>query len=1221
MHPKPFLKSPLTICTILVVGSAALAELPPRMNGKDGSTMLLVPTGPFVMGSGEAKDETPPHRVSLPAFYIDQTEVTVAQYAAFIKATGNKTPTDWVNGQPPAGREQMPITNITWFDAMKYAIWAGKRLPTEAEWEKAARGTDGRRFPWGNVDDESLRNLGSDKISSTYHKTIATAEKPKGASPYGCLDMSGNAWEWTADWYDGYPGTSARSPHFGKQYKVMRGGGGIYFYGVANSGTCTQRARLVPYGAHDSLGFRCVSDTDLAKRPYDPQTVLAEAEKRFTNALGEPAKLSYELEFDKMNLAGRVPVTVVGPKGRKGHVRAGFPLPKGAVKDEGRIQIIDANGKSIPSMATALSKWEDDSIRWALLDFAGAAGQQVEVDFSGKASVQGPKHPIVQIEGADKAVTLDSGAIVVMTSTADLVREIRLGKDQAALGKMTLEMQVTLDGKATTLFAMPTEEIEVEEARALHGTLRMQGFFGTADGQKTPMKYDLRILAAAGSPRLTLLLTVTHWADRIRSQSRDEPWGNLEPKMTVVDLSLRFGLSEKPVALSFGTEKDAFTTSESAELVQPDDLKYAIRQPGKPDVPGTRAPGWTAARNGDTWCILGVRHFWQNCPKGLIAGPEAIGTRLYTGSTPFEWEGGLAKTHEVVLDFAAAGKNGDAPASVCLDPLRITMPPAWACGTEAIGAVLPRCPESLLTFPYWECWRNADMHGWVNAMPFGFRDFGDGYMGGPYKGKNAYVNLEYDVAYNYLLEFLRTGDTWYLESAEPMARHQTDVDVSNVSGVVWKHSPMHTTTEADLGHVFLRGVLLHYLLTGENRQLEMARRVGDFIAAKMERDSREVVGNERQIGWSLYLLTGVYEVTRDPKYLRACEKLCGGLLAGQKPTGKFEIRWDNRIAFFNGIAMNGMLTVQENNGDEKLAEGILRVANRTLGFYPEYACRTLNAFSWALQRTNDPRYLDALERSWRSSIEFLFDRNVETEATHMWRFPRFAARHGLFQMFDKPPALPEAASWKATRFKNADAEVFLRTMDGNAPVLVIREGLAEGKVELFDTAGKLMQSVSLENTSDYFEPAALVLPAGKSLYRLRLSSNKAYGWQVQSDHRVRMTVFDPAGVHLQQLFPQAVGFLREGAKEVKIRLEAMGEGFHMATLYNPAGQPVATVRHFIDFQDPGRYELELKAPVSGGARGWSLELCNLKVLSIEGLLPYWAAAEKELFNPERPSAP
>lgn len=235
----------------------------------------------------------------------------------------------------------------------------------------------------------------------------------------------------------------------------------------------------------------------------------------------------------------------------------------------------------------------------------------------------------------------------------------------------------------------------------------------------------------------------------------------------------------------------------------------------------------------------------------------------------------------------------------------------------------------------------------------------------------------------------------------------------------------------------------------------------------------------------------------------------------------------------------------------------------------------------------------------------------------MWRFPRFAARYGLFRMFDEATVLPEPSSWKATRFKAPDVEVFLHVSDRPAPILVIREGLAEGRITLFDVAGNTLRQVLLKDAGNYFEPAVLNLPGNRGLFRMRLTGGDAFGWQVHRDRAARMTVVDVAGRHMPQMLPRAVGFVREGAKEVKIRFEAMGEGFHTATLYNPAGRPVATVRHFIDFQDPGRYELELKTVASGDTRGWALEVCNLKVLSIDGLLPYWADDEVELFNPER----
>ncbi|MGE5608930.1 MAG: hypothetical protein ACM359_06735, partial [Bacillota bacterium] len=380
----------------------------------------------------------------------------------------------------------------------------------------------------------------------------------------------------------------------------------------------------------------------------------------------------------------------------------------------------------------------------------------------------------------------------------------------------------------------------------------------------------------------------------------------------------------------------------------------------------------------------------------------------------------------------------------------------------------------------------------------------------------------------------------------------------------------------------------------------------------------EGTGNERQIGWSLYALTGLYDITREPRYLHACETLCTRLLAGQAPTGQFAtIRWDNRIAFFNGIAMNGMLTVYEHNREEKLAEGVMRVANRTLGMYPEYACRTLNAFIWAARRTNDPRFLDVIERTWELSQEYLPE--AVTTETHAWHFRQFAAKYDLFPLFEKGPgATLDPATWRGVRVERPEVEIYLQPQSGKpAPILVVCEGHAQGRAELYDLAGQCVRAFDLKDDLRVFQAAALVLPEGKAVYRLRLTSPKARAWQVHYDGASRATVYDPVGSAVSDLYPRAYGFVEEGAKEISIKLEAMGEGFHMATLYDPQGRPVRTVRQFVDFQDPGRYELELKTAVSGGGVGWSVEVYKAKVIGVKGMLPYWAGDGEQLFHPER----
>lgn len=237
---------------------------PSRTNSVvDGAEMVLVPAGPFLMGSLEGDpDEAPPHLVNLPAFYIDKYEVTHEQYARFVAATGHPPPLDWPDGKMPARLAKHPVVNVTWADAVAYARWAGKRLPTEAEWEKAARGTDGRRYPWGNSVAGKKTASGPDAQDRAHPegRTFPVGSFPDDTSPYGAMDMAGNVWEWTADWYEAYPGNDQPALEYGRKFKVIRGGGAIDYYGAPATRRCADRARSVPYGTYDALGFRCVME-------------------------------------------------------------------------------------------------------------------------------------------------------------------------------------------------------------------------------------------------------------------------------------------------------------------------------------------------------------------------------------------------------------------------------------------------------------------------------------------------------------------------------------------------------------------------------------------------------------------------------------------------------------------------------------------------------------------------------------------------------------------------------------------------------------------------------------------------------------------------------------------------------------------------------------------------------------------------------------------------
>jgi formylglycine-generating enzyme required for sulfatase activity len=201
---------------------------PQKVIVKDVAPMVLVPAGEFTMGSNGGRDhEKPEHRVYLDAYYMDVYEVTIGQYEQFLEETSFDPPPMWTTMAQPS-YENRPVVNIDWKDANNYCKWAGKRLPTEAEWEKAARGTDGRIYPWGNDPPNPQRaNYGKAKWNN-HDALVPVGQLQDGRSPYGIYDLAGNVWEWVSDWYDpNYyatsPSKNPQGPESGK-YKVLRGG-------------------------------------------------------------------------------------------------------------------------------------------------------------------------------------------------------------------------------------------------------------------------------------------------------------------------------------------------------------------------------------------------------------------------------------------------------------------------------------------------------------------------------------------------------------------------------------------------------------------------------------------------------------------------------------------------------------------------------------------------------------------------------------------------------------------------------------------------------------------------------------------------------------------------------------------------------------------------------------------------------------------------------------
>jgi serine/threonine-protein kinase len=299
--PKPPTKTPIpptdtpelpTPTPTLGIGSTMISEI-------DGMEYVYVPAGEFLMGSTDDDtmadgNEKPQHAVYLDGYWMARTEVTNAMFARFVDETGYQTDAeqggsgyafdrtaggwkdtpdaDWRHPRGPAsdlaGLDDHPVVQVSWNDATAYCQWAGSRLPTEAEWEKAARGTDGRIYPWGNAavagdllnfaDANLAMSWADEAVDDGYQFTAPVGSYPAGASPYGALDMAGNVWEWVADWYDGgYYAQSPRENPTGPgsgSTRVLRGGSWFY---PAYDVRAANRFLPPPDDRNDNVGFRC----------------------------------------------------------------------------------------------------------------------------------------------------------------------------------------------------------------------------------------------------------------------------------------------------------------------------------------------------------------------------------------------------------------------------------------------------------------------------------------------------------------------------------------------------------------------------------------------------------------------------------------------------------------------------------------------------------------------------------------------------------------------------------------------------------------------------------------------------------------------------------------------------------------------------------------------------------------------------------------------------
>ena len=951
--------------------------------------------------------------------------------------------------------------------------------------------------------------------------------------------------------------------------------------------------------------------------------------------------------------AARVPLSVcedTGVRRDQEHVTSGVPFPMGALKDTAQMRLLDEQEKEVPLQARATATWRDGSVKWALLDFTlnvpPNATRHLALEF-GEGVARSASHEGLRVQDSNGAVEVSTGCLqfTIPKTNAAVLQSVRVGSGQGSAADPGL---VVADGLEATLTladppakkllrALPPAEVKIEEDGPERAVVKISGWM-SEDGSPAAyprMQYLWRLRACAGSAVVQAQFTLINLS-AINRLALVRRYG-----LKLLAARSATGGTRAAQALIGGDAKPyhaALTGADDAlDLRQLREGEYQVRAPGATQA-GIRAPGWMVWNRAPASVLVAVRDFWQQFPKALRADVNGPAVELYPAEAaePFDWDQGLAKTHELLLDFGGreltASQAGER-ATAFEHPLFAIAPTEWYCGSQVFGDL---APFNFDLFPDYETLVEAGGDKFIQSMATGIRNWGDLYYGGPYKGKNSYMDLEYDVTHNFLAQFARTGQRKYFDAARRMARHQADIDVNHFTGWQWKHSPRHTEIQAEFGHTFTRGMLENYFLTGDRRTLEASVELADFFAKDFQ--NPRALGNERQIGWGLISLLPVYEATWDHKYLDAVNASLDRLIAGLDARGHFNIRWDNRIAFMSGIAATGLIYVHRATGDERVADAALRVIRRTKGFYPEYMGRTLEALAWAYQRTEDPDYLDLLKLTYETTqARAVAWRTMDLGAATIFTVHAlpWLERSGLAQRpADALGLTPEQFSSEnglyAHHLPHSEGEMYFRkTGTGPLSLVVIHKGAWKGPGEaiLMSPSGAVARQVAFPAEAVVLQRNTLTLadaPPGDYLLKLRSppvpSDHGSWiTWDVVTAQATATVMMTPRFEGMQYVTPRLYAVPSRDATRIELTLVGQGEGFKKAVLYSPSGRAAATLARFVDLGDKGRYEYTLSAPVPPAERTglWSLVLQDVALSAASGLSPYFATSPDSFFQPGR----
>lgn len=593
-------------------------------------------------------------------------------------------------------------------------------------------------------------------------------------------------------------------------------------------------------------------------------------------------------------------------------VTSGIPFAKGELGDVRHMRLLGPSGRPVPMQVEVTGRWEDGSVKWALLTFKAdaRAGQTSGYRLEYGMGVSRPK------VRTPLAITEDNGRLTVSTGPLEVafdparsgfpVRAALNGRD--ALNR-PIEACVVDDGETAYITNNPAELLEVEEVGPVRVVVRSAGHHCAESGGSF-FAYEARFVFYADAPFFRVYYS----------------WGNDRKdlfsrfKSASVRVPLEDGQKTR-WAVGLGDGRQA-TGAEDLSLRQLRHDAFEFEPAAPPDAALRRAAGWLDVRSGDVGMMLAVRDFWQLYPRSLAvrdgfveAGvsasfPEgyfdgasekdAVNYYFYLQNGSYKIKRGVKKWQELLLHFheAAPGKPGQLRAAALFnEPLIAACPPEHYCESRVFGYILPSikgrtdrydeaCEQGVAIF--YKGRREAE--GWYGMLNFGDR-LGDNNV--------TWLNGEYDNHHAFLLQFARTGDRKWYFLAEKAARHAIDVDTCHYGpdiGVVWVHALGHTGDYFDRdplnsnniargrptpSHTWVEGFCSWYAVSGDHTGLENAKLVGDYHAGALL--NHYDFGNLRDTGWHLLLIMAAYNLTGDPYYLNAARIIVKRVLERQTP--------------------------------------------------------------------------------------------------------------------------------------------------------------------------------------------------------------------------------------------------------------------------------------------------------------------------------------------------